>query len=89
MRNMLTQIKSAFNSGRAMGESGQTGLTAVMVTAAIGVVLLVIVSTIYDGLNKDFLIGGSRSIADLVILVLAAVLVIGLLVGGFAFAVRR
>ncbi|KKN67118.1 hypothetical protein LCGC14_0464650 [marine sediment metagenome] len=86
---MLTQIKQAFNSGRSMGEHGQQGLTAVMVTAAIGVVLLVIVSTIYDGLNKDFLIGGAKSIADLTILVLAAVLVIGLLVGGFAFAVRR
>lgn len=91
---MFETFKLAYEVGKAeMGKmsedrSGQ-GFVGATIGIMIGLVVLVVASTLYDGLNKDFLIGGSRAIADLVILIIAAGLVVGGIVALFSFALRR
>jgi preprotein translocase subunit Sss1 len=69
-------------------DRGQAGVAAAAVGAVVGVIGILIFATIYVGLNKDTISSSARNLLDIVDLVLAAVLIIGI-VGFLAYMGTR
>lgn len=75
-----------FNFLSKLDKKGQVaGVATAAVGAIIGVIGILIFATIYAGLNKSNISSGAQTLLNLIDLVLAAVLIIGI-VGVLAYA---
>ena len=70
-----------------METKGQVNVAGAAVAAIIGVIGIIIFAAVYSGLNTSLVSDSAVSILDVIDLLLAAVIVLGIL-GGLAFVAR-
>lgn len=66
------------NKAQVLDQTGQANVAAAAIGAIVGVIGIIIFANIYDSLNKDKISTASKDILDLIDLVLAAVLIVGI-----------
>ena len=70
-----------------MDNKGQTNILGAAVGAIVGVIAILVFASIYDAIPKSNISSGAESLLNIVDLVLAAVVILGILIG--ALMLRR
>jgi len=75
---MLEKLKAEF-AALDKDRGGQANVLVGAVTAVGGLIGILVYASVFDGMNKDTISAGTQSLLDLVPIVLAAVMIIGIL----------